>query len=158
MGIRQLETTQRPSERPGVPCISIRRDTGLVMRRAQSGRRPRFGDNLPGRPSHTATIEIPKTQRKIKTLYKKYYEILAKLRYGEAMSLCRGLRARGFKYSYSTYLMRRYGHRQARLQEVIAVVDWFKAGKPTTINKRKLTIASLFLTSNASGNARSYVK
>jgi hypothetical protein len=135
----QAETTKGPPARPGIPTISMSRETGIEMRRPQYRRQPRFGDKLPGRPAHIAVIEIPKTQRKIDKLCRKYYQILPKLTYGEAMSLCRALRC-----SYSTYLMRRYGHRRPRLEEIILVVNWYKAGKPTVVTKRKLTIASLF--------------
>lgn len=139
MGISQVETTERPPERPGIPSIRIRRDTGLVMRRSRYTGQPQFGDNLPGRPYHTANLQIPTTQEEIDQLYDEYYGVLAELHYGEAMSLCRALR-----YSYSTYLMRRYKHRKAKLPEVVMVVGWYRSGKPMIVKKHKLTIASLF--------------
>jgi|GEM_PF-6002469 len=111
----------------------------MEVRRTQYRRVPRFGDKLPGRPTRTAKIDIPKSQRKITRLYKQYHELVPKLTRAEAMALCRAL-----KYTYSTFLMRKYRHRKPKLEEVILVVGWIKAGKPVTINRRKLTIASLF--------------
>ena len=126
-------------ERPGVPSVTMSRTPGLQMRRTQYKRRPRFGDKLPGRPTRTARIDIPKSQRKINRLYKQYHEMLPKLSRAEAMALCRA-----FKYSYSTHLMRKYQHRKPKLEEVILVVGWIKAGKPVKVNRRRLTVASLF--------------
>lgn len=140
MEIRQVETTERPPERPGLPSIAIHRDTELVMRRSRYTGQPRFGDNLPGRPGLIANVQIPTTRQEIDELYEEYYGLLSELRYGEAMSLCRALRC-----SYSTYLMRRYKHRKAKLPEVMMVVSWYRSGKPMIVKKHKLTIAGLFL-------------
>jgi len=139
MGICQGETTKGPPERSGLPSITIHRDTGLVMRRTQHKGQPRLGDNLPGRPYYTAYLQIPTTRQEIDELYEEYYELLSELRYGEAMALCRALRC-----SYSTYLMRRYKHRRAKLPEVMMVVSWYRSGKPMIAKKHKLTIARLF--------------
>lgn len=126
------------AEQPGTPYISISTDTRVETHRGQDKRQPNFGDTIAGRPYLTANLQIPTTQERIDELYSEYYEILPSLTYREAMSLCRA-----FGCSYSTYLMRRYKHRKARLPEVVLVVNWYRAGKPVIASKHKLTVASL---------------
>jgi hypothetical protein len=98
-----------------------------------------FGDTIGGRPTHTAIIGIPKSEKRIKKLRNRYQKILWKLSYTEARAICRAL-----NYSKSTFIARKYGHRPPRLEEVIAVINWFNAGKPMTKNKHVLTEAVLF--------------
>ena len=128
-----MKATEMPST-----SISTRREAGVEFGWPH-GKQPHFGDILPGRPRPAANLPVPTTDKEIDELYEEYHGILPKLRYGEAMSLCRALRC-----SYSTYLMRRYKHRKAKLPEVMLVVDWYRNGKPMTVTKRKLTSALLF--------------
>jgi len=88
----------------------------------------------PGRPFYIA--HIPMNTWELEELKLKYYDILGDLKYREAMAWCRG-----FNYSYTTYLMRRYRHRRPRLEEVILTVGWYDAGKPVQRKNRK-SIAS----------------
>jgi hypothetical protein len=128
------------SERtPGASVSITDHKGGMAMGRVPRRCQHHFGDKLPGRPTHTAELAMPKTSRQIKRLYNRYYKILRALHYGEAQALCRGL-----KCSYSTFLMRKYEHRRPKLEEVIAVVTWDKSGRPTVANKRRLTRALLF--------------
>jgi len=101
------------------------------------GKKPGLNVVPPGRPYFVA--HIPITPWEFEELELKYYDIIRKLKYREAMAWCRG-----FGYSYATYLMRRYHHRQPRLEEVILTVGWYDAGKPVQRKNRK-TIASFIL-------------
>jgi len=96
-----------------------------------------IGDILAGRPYLVANI--PTESWEFEELKIKYHEILNKLTYKEAMALCRA-----FDYSYSTFLMRKYGHRHPRFEEVILTVNWYRNGKPVVAKKHRI-VASLFL-------------
>jgi len=125
-------------EEPEIPFLKLVNQLGL--QRAQGKKMLRDGWDLPGRPYHTIadTIDINASYDKFEKLRFKFVEIIGGLTYSEAMAWCRA-----FNYSYSTYLMRRYGHRQPSLEEVLITINWFDNGKPVKVNKRRY-IASLF--------------
>ena len=127
------------AEQPGIPYISIRAETGVEIKKVRHKGQPDFGDTIGGRPYLTADLGTSLTPEAIADLYKEYHDILPELSYKEAMALCRSL-----NYTHSTFLMRRYKHRKAKLSEVILVVSWYRAGKPVIVNKHKLSEASLF--------------
>ena len=76
----------------------------------------------PGRPYFVAHIPDP---LEFGDMRKQFYDIMRTLTYKEAMAWCRG-----FGYSYSTYLMRRYQHREPKMEEVIITIGWYDDGKP----------------------------
>jgi len=88
----------------------------------------------PGRPYFVAHIPGP---CEFEELELKYYDVIRGLSYREAMAWCRG-----FGYSYSTYLMRRYVHRRPRLEEVILTLGWYQDGKPVQ-RKNRTSVASV---------------
>jgi hypothetical protein len=88
----------------------------------------------PGRRYYAA--QFPADLSEWEKLLKRYYEALESLNYKEQMAWCR---ARGVKHS--TYLMRRYKHRQPTPTEVYLTVAWFDAGKPVE-QKNRYIIAS----------------
>ena len=119
--------------------VSITPHVDGVESKRPRRRHKNFGDTIGGRPTQTAIIGIPKTEKRIKKLRKRYQKILWELSYTEASAICRALH-----YSKSTFIARKYGHRPPRLEEVIAVINWFNAGKPMAKNKHVLTTAVLF--------------
>lgn len=127
------------AEQPGTPYVSIGDETGVEIEKGQYKAQPDFGDTIGGRPYLTANLGTSLTPETIANLYREYHNILSELCYKESMALCRSL-----NYTRSTFLMRRYKHRKAKLSEVILVVSWYRAGKPVIVNKHKLTEASLF--------------
>lgn len=88
----------------------------------------------PGRRYYAA--QFPVDLGEWENLLKRYYQALESLNYREQMAWCRAL---GVKHS--TYLMRRYKHRQPVPTEVYLTVAWFAAGKPVE-QKNRYIIAS----------------
>ena len=118
-------------ETPREPEISFLRLAKQLEKRVY------HGDDLPGRPFAVATI--PKDREEIVKLRFKYQEIVNQLTYQEAMALMRAL-----DKTWSTFLMRKYGHRPPSLEEVILTIQWFDSGKPIQFNKQHREIASLW--------------
>jgi len=112
----------------------------LGLQRVQKTKNIQDGLALPGRPYHTINdlIDINASYNEFDKLRLRFGEIIRGLTYSEAMAWCRA-----FNYTYSTYLMRRYGHRQPSLEEVLITINWFNNGKPVEVNKRRYT-ASMF--------------
>lgn len=105
----------------------------LIQLMRKSAKKP--GPNVvpPGRIYYAA--QFPVDLEGYEKLVERYHEILESLTYREAMAWCRGWGRR-----YSTYLMRRYRHREPKPTEVYLTVAWFDAGKPVEGRDRK-TIA-----------------
>jgi hypothetical protein len=117
-----------------IPSIRMGQPTGMALKPPQRKRHPHFGDILPGRPRPAADLPIPTERREIKRLYAEYDSVVEQLSYSEGMALIRG-----FGYSKSTWLMRRYKHRRPRLPEVALTLRWVRSGKPMIPHKRRLT-------------------
>ena len=94
---------------------------------------------MPGRPCPTADLPIPTERSEILELYAEYDSVVEQLRYREGMALMRG-----FGYTKSTWLMRKYKHRRPRLPEVMLTLIWVRSGKPVISHKRRLTAALLW--------------
>ena len=77
----------------------------------------------PGRAYYVAYM--PATMEEIKELRQRFNEIMKELTYREARAWCRG-----FDRKWSTFLMRKYGHRAPTLEEIIITCAWVDAGKP----------------------------
>jgi hypothetical protein len=116
-----------------IPSIRMGQPTGMALKPPQRKRR-HFGDILPGRPCPAADLPIPTERREIEELYRQYDLAVEQLSYSEGMALIRG-----FGYSKSTWLMRRYKHRKPRLPEVVLTLIWVRNGKPMISHKRRLT-------------------
>jgi len=88
----------------------------------------------PGRSYYIA--HMPSTTEEIKELRQRFNEIMKELSCREARAWCRG-----FGYSWSTFLMRKYRHRAPKLEEIIITCAWIDAGKPVE-KKASHSIAS----------------
>ena len=118
----------------GTPSIRMSQPVGLALERPQRKRHPHLGDILPGRPSPAAELRIPTDRREIEKLYAEYDSVVEQLSYSEGMALIRG-----FGYTKSTWLSRKYKHRKPRLPEVVLTLTWVRNGRPMVSHKRRLT-------------------
>jgi len=105
----------------------------LLVQLARSQAKKQSSHNVvpPGRPYFIAHIPDP---MEFWDMRKRFYDIMLNLTYKEAMAWCRG-----FGYSYSTYLMRRYQHRGPKMEEVIITIGWYDDGKPVERRTRNHT-------------------
>ena len=114
----------------------LRAANQLGLQRIPRKKGPQY-DALPGRP--VAIADIPTDWETIHDIRQRYQEIVKGLSYQEGIALMRA-----FNKTWSTFLMRKYGHRPPSLEEVIVTVRWFDNGKPIHFNKHHLNIASIF--------------
>lgn len=122
-------------EETELPFLRLAKQLG--SQRIPQKKRAQHGNDLPGRPFAVATI--PQDWWAIEQARFRYSEIIHGLTYQEAMALMRAL-----DRTWSTFLMRKYGHREPSLEEIILTIQWFDSGKPIQITKHHLKIASLF--------------
>lgn len=83
----------------------------------------RKGKVLSGRPYGLAVLSGDDSEFEV--LRAKFREIITELSGTEGKALYRAL-----GYSVSTFLQRRYGHRDPKLEEVVKVIKWYEDGKP----------------------------
>ena len=115
---------------------SLRRFT-LKRTHKATRRQRRDGEIIGGRPylvAHIPGMDIPGDAQEFREFRERYHEILQGLTYQEQQAWCRA-----FKVSRSTFLGRKYGHRDPKLEEVILTLYWWKLGKPTRYHKHRYT-------------------
>ena len=114
---------------------SAKRKTPFLIQLIEK-RTKKTGPNVvpPGRPYYIA--RMPATTEEIKELRQRFNEIMMELSCREARAWCRG-----FGYTWSTFLMRKYRHRAPKLEEIIITCAWIDAGKPVE-KKASHSIAS----------------
>ena len=113
---------------------SLRRSTLRRVHKVKPRQR-RDGEIIGGRPylvAHIPGMDVPGDAQEFREFRERYYEILQGLTYQEQQAWCRA-----FKVSRSTFLCRKYGHREPKLEEVILTLYWYKLGKPTKYHKQK---------------------
>lgn len=103
--------------------MESREEPFLIQLMKQGAKKPGSHNVVPpGRPYFVAHIPDP---LEFEDMRMRFYAIMLNLTHQESMAWCRG-----FGYSHSTYLMRRYQHRKPKLEEVIITVGWYDIGKP----------------------------
>ena len=129
---RMEEIARLSREGPEIDLFDpkVREQAKLLLSGQKLRRKPgQSATGYVGRPYLRA--DMPVSSVEFHDLRMKYYDIIRRLSHREAMAICRAL-----NYSYSTFLMRKYCHRQPKLEEVILVTDWFDRGKPTITKQR----------------------
>jgi len=107
----------------------------MVPRKQVTRGRHYDGEIIGGRPyleAHIPIMNMPLSAEQIEDFREKYSRIIQELNYQEQGAWCRA-----FGYKRSTYLARKYQHRQPKLEEVILTLYWYENGKAVKYRKHK---------------------